>query len=117
MQRIKDNTNHTHKRKSKRERERQRFILVPLTNREYSSPLALPREFTIITKDYTCSSTQARDFLCSSNPYKRLPMLKHTSKRLQTTYKKNNKVYEHLIQKSMFKEYKYNSKTRLNLEF
>ena len=59
-----------------------------------SSPLALPREFTIIKQDYNCSSTQARDFQCSSNTYKRLPLLKHTSKRLQTTYKKN-RVYEH----------------------
>ncbi|GAU21362.1 hypothetical protein TSUD_189490 [Trifolium subterraneum] len=42
-----------------RERERDehtRFILVPLTNREYSSPLALPRDFTKITKDYNPSA-------------------------------------------------------------
>jgi hypothetical protein len=47
-----------------RERRAQKqFILVPLTNREYFSPLALPRDFTIISLDYNCSSTLARNFL------------------------------------------------------
>jgi hypothetical protein len=59
-----------------RERERSahtnNFILVSLTNREYSNPLALPRDFTIISLDYNCSSTLASDFT----------MLKFTNKRL-----------------------------------
>ena len=73
-----------------RERDRDRVLYWFLSQTEStSSPLALPREFTIITNDYNCSSPQAKDFHCSSNPYKRLPMLKHTGKRLQTTYNKN----------------------------
>ena len=45
--------------RDREERERDEhtgFILVPLTNREYSSPLALPRDLTIITKDYNPSA-------------------------------------------------------------
>ena len=50
-----------------------------------SSPLVLPREFTIISTDYKCSSTLARDFQCSSIQTRDFLMLKHAGKRLQNT--------------------------------
>jgi hypothetical protein len=48
------------------------FILFPPTNHEYSSPLALPRDFSIITHIAICSRRYPRDFSMLNHNYKRL---------------------------------------------
>ena len=52
--------------------------LVSPTNHEQFSPLALSRNFTIISLDYNCSRTLTRDFQMPKHTNKRLSMFNHS---------------------------------------